>query len=106
MRGGPPIREGTAPRRQTVNIICLAPTLLNDVVESPWRVDAGFAWHGVRIAEHDRVGKLYFYGRPPFRAPNISQRKMASRGLNPDLVIATAPTTPKTTPMARRPASC
>ncbi len=27
---------------------------------------AGFAWHAVRIAEHDRVGKLYFYGRPPF----------------------------------------
>ncbi len=30
----------------------------NDVVESAWRVDAGFAWHAVSIAEHDRVGKL------------------------------------------------
>ncbi len=39
---------------------------LYDVVESAWRVDAGFGWHAVRIAEHDRVGKLYFYGRPPF----------------------------------------
>ena len=29
----------------------------NDVVESAWRVDAGFAWHAVSIAEHDRVGK-------------------------------------------------
>ncbi len=38
----------------------------NDVVESAWRVDAGFAWHAVSRAEHDRVGKLYFYGRPPF----------------------------------------
>ncbi len=43
----------------------------NDVVEGAWRVDAGFAWHAVSVAEHDRVGKLYFYGRPPFPSQEL-----------------------------------
>ena len=71
MRGGRLIVEKVGCGGQTVNITCLAPTLSftysrltpsvhsdNDVVESAWRVDAGFAWHAVSIAEHDRVGKL------------------------------------------------
>jgi hypothetical protein len=30
----------------------------NDMVESAWRVDAGFAWHAGRIAKNLCVGKL------------------------------------------------
>ena len=60
MRGGRLIVEKVACGRQTVNIHAWhQPSHSdNDVVESAWRVDAGFAWHAVSIAEHDRVGKL------------------------------------------------
>ncbi len=59
------IREEEAATIASFTYSRLTPSALpvhsdNDVVESAWRVDAGFAWHAVRIAEHDRVGKLYF----------------------------------------------
>ncbi len=37
----------------------------NDMVESAWRVDAGFAWPAVNIAEHDLVGNYNFMDVPP-----------------------------------------